>query len=207
MRGLTHHTSLKTLHLSYNKLTGVSLVATALRSNTSLESIFLDYNRIQDDAVLLANALKHNKTLKKLHLGKNQVGDRGAIALASMLTTNTTLEWMSLLSNLIHGKGLAALEVAFQQNMTLKFLDVDQNPGMTSEIRNRVTQYGLVNGYGRHLLTSPDTTPPGLWSNVLAASGGSANQIFFFLRSMPELCHTYNNYNDEPELHLTDSTL
>jgi Leucine Rich repeat len=206
MRGVANHASLKTLHLSYNKLVDVALVAVALRSNTSLEHIFVDYNRIQDDAVLLANALKHNKTLKTLHLGKNQVDDRGAIALAAMLTVNETLEWISLLSNSIQAPGLAALENALQQNVTLKFLEIDQNPGMTLEIRNRVTQLGLANGYGRYLLKTSGI-PDGLWSNVLAASGGPANKMYFFLKSMPELCRTCleDGDDDQSEMQVTDS--
>jgi hypothetical protein len=206
MRGVINHASLKTLHLSYNKLVGVELVAAALRANTSLENIFLDYNRIQDDAVLLANALKHNKTLKTLHLGKNQVDDRGAIALAAMLTENQTLEWISLLSNSIQAPGLAALEDALQQNVTLKYLEIDQNPGITLELHNRVTQLGLANGYGRYLLRSSGT-PLGLWSRVLAASGGQANKMYFFLKSMPELCRPCledGGGNDETEMQLTD---
>lgn len=187
LRGLAHHGSLTTLYLSYNKLVDVSLLAMVLRTNTSLENLFLDYNRVQDDAVLLANALNYNRTLKTLHLGKNQIDDTGATALADMLTVNTTLQRISLLSNSIRTLGITDLIQGLRQNVTLQFLEVERNPGMTVHFQSAVDQLCQTNCYGRYLLQYPGL-PDGIWSHVLARSGGRANQIFFFLQSKPDLC-------------------
>jgi len=198
VKGLAHHDSLKTLRLSYNKLVDISLLARVLRTNTSLENIFLDYNRIEDDAVVLAEALKCNISLRMINLGKNQVNDRGAMALADMLTVNETLESMSLTSNSISTEGLTALVQGLQQNVTLRFLEVERNPGLTPTIGRTVSHLCQANRYGRYLLRCPDL-PHGIWPHVLARSGGHLNQIFFFLQTKPDLCRRRREDEDDME--------
>lgn len=188
INGLARHASLKVLHLSYNKLNDVTGLASILSINTSLEEIYLNYNRIQDGIVDLAEALKTNGKLRVLHLGKNRIDDKGAESLASMLHVNKSLELLSLVWNNIGPAGLASLVQGLQHNLTLRVLEVDQNPGCDPKLVRRIRQLGLSNSYGRHLLQYQDL-PLGLWGNILAARPKDlSNRIFFFLQAKPDLC-------------------
>ena len=42
---------------------------------------------------MIADALKENNSLTKLHFGFNQIGDAGAIEIADALKENDSLKW------------------------------------------------------------------------------------------------------------------
>ena len=57
-------------------------MAEALKTNSTLKEIRLDFNNIGDEgAAALAETLKRNSTLHRLCLTNNNIGDEGAIAL------------------------------------------------------------------------------------------------------------------------------
>ena len=59
-------------------------MAEALKTNSTLKEIRLDFNNIGDEgaAALAETFLKRNSTLHRLCLTNNNIGDEGAIALA-----------------------------------------------------------------------------------------------------------------------------
>jgi Ran GTPase-activating protein (RanGAP) involved in mRNA processing and transport len=54
-----------------------------------------------------------------LDLGKNHVGDKGALALAEALKSNTVLRDLNLQSNSIRREGATALATALDQNIAI----------------------------------------------------------------------------------------
>ncbi|CAF0913408.1 unnamed protein product [Adineta ricciae] len=80
-------------------------------------------------ALILANILHHNTTLKGLYLFNNQIGDSGvqALAMALSFNKNQTLEELSLGCNLITCQGAEYLAQMLITNQTLKGLWLSQN--------------------------------------------------------------------------------
>ena len=86
------------------------IIALALRGNTSLIRLILIKNEIGDDgAIALANSLEGNSSLEKLFLSSNNIGDDGAIALANAFEGNTSLEILSISHNQFGDNGAQAL--------------------------------------------------------------------------------------------------
>lgn len=78
-------------------------------------------------ALLLADALKHNTILKRLHVDNNELGDEGIHALADALTKNTTLLELNVSSNHLTDVGAHYLANALTKNTTLTRLNVSFN--------------------------------------------------------------------------------
>jgi hypothetical protein len=208
---------LRVLHLSYNKLVDITELGTMLRTNGSLEEIYLNYNQIDSHGIeTLTDALCYdNTTLQVLHLGKNHIGSRGAHAFATMLQCNTTLSLLSLIWNQMDCEGIYALVEALQQhNVTLHALELDRNPGSTPPVMRQARQWSLANQYGRYLLKCRDALPDGLWPHVLRCGGGGggggvmerrqtkndeANRIYFFLQSKPDLVQRRSQADDDDD--------
>jgi len=87
------------LDLSYSHLWDATflLLATGLKSNTSLKSLNLDSNSFGDEGIqYLSEILKVNASLTKLSLKGNHFGEEGAQCLADALKFNYTLRQLDL---------------------------------------------------------------------------------------------------------------
>ena len=87
--------SICNLNVSSMEITdeGVIAIAEALKINSTLQTIYLDYNEIGvEGAIAIAEALKINSTLQEINLDDNEIGDEGAIAIAEALKINSTLQ-------------------------------------------------------------------------------------------------------------------
>eukprot|EP00567_Pseudictyota_dubia_P000348 CAMPEP_0197464702 /NCGR_PEP_ID=MMETSP1175-20131217/64157_1 /TAXON_ID=1003142 /ORGANISM="Triceratium dubium, Strain CCMP147" /LENGTH=365 /DNA_ID=CAMNT_0043000687 /DNA_START=135 /DNA_END=1232 /DNA_ORIENTATION=+ len=124
------NTSLKVLVLGGNSIgdEGVSVLADALRVNTSLEKLHLSGNSISDEGVsVLADALTVNTSLTKLDLWGNNFGDEGVSVLADALWVNTSLEALYLNGNSISDGGVSILADALRVNTSLEELGLADN--------------------------------------------------------------------------------
>ena len=84
---------------------GAIMLADAIKVNTSLREIYLWHNQFGcEGAKHLAIALKDNQNLTKISLRNNQIGDEGATCLADALMHNKSLEIMYLSYNEIGDK-------------------------------------------------------------------------------------------------------
>jgi Ran GTPase-activating protein (RanGAP) involved in mRNA processing and transport len=120
------------LDLTGNDITseGAILLADALNNNSTLKELILYNNRIGDKGVrALALELSiNNSTLKTLNLGFNDITDDGAQHLAQMLKTNRTLTHLWLQQNHIGDRGIQLLAgVLARQNWSLQFLNLFSN--------------------------------------------------------------------------------
>jgi len=113
-----------TLNLSRKNISNNDLarIAEALKSNTSITRLFLNWNKLTDPSSL-AEVLKSNTTLTELELCGNQIKDLSS--LAKMLTINTTLTALDLSGNKI--KDPSSLAKALTTNTILTDLYFSTN--------------------------------------------------------------------------------
>lgn len=95
--------------------------------NLSMFDVFLDKNHI----AVLGDVLKNNKTLKSLCLSGSNLEDNGVI-LAEALKRNTILEDLSLSRCLLSPESIKAFGDALRYNSHLKTLDLSLNKGLNS---------------------------------------------------------------------------
>ena len=106
----------------------VVVLAEALKTNTTVTRLHLSHNKIDAAAAAsLANALLTNTTLTVLVLSRNKLGAEGVAALANALQTNKTLTKLSLFKNNLDAAAAAALANALQTNTSLTVLDLTEN--------------------------------------------------------------------------------
>ena len=94
---------------------GAKAIAEALKTNKTLERLYLSVNLIGDEGVkALAKALETNKTLTELTLGakegKNRITNEGLLAIAEALKSNQTLKWIRFPMGLMGESGAKLLE-------------------------------------------------------------------------------------------------
>ncbi|CAF0748052.1 unnamed protein product [Rotaria sp. Silwood1] len=124
------------LDLGYNLITskGASILADALKNNTTLEELDFHNNRLSDLGVYsLAKVLSSNNSiLKALGLGSNGITDNGVEHLAEMLKTNRTITWLALAGNQIGDYGVKLLaNTLAHQNTSLLVLSLHVNKSIS----------------------------------------------------------------------------
>jgi len=109
---------------------GVTAFAKALQSNTSLTRLALGSQYLpgacagidSSKAILIAVALRSNRTLTHLDLSISKIGDSGATELAQSLQHhNNSVKYLDLRCNPIGLLGRASLDLVDQSNRVLKY--------------------------------------------------------------------------------------
>jgi Ran GTPase-activating protein (RanGAP) involved in mRNA processing and transport len=132
------------LDLGYNSITseGASILANALKHNTTLEELDFHNNRVSDIGVhSLAEVLSSNTSiLKALGLGSNGITDKGAEHLAEMLKTNQTITWLALAGNQIGDRGVQLLaDTLAHKNTSLLVLSLHVNKSISDASIDAIT--------------------------------------------------------------------
>jgi Ran GTPase-activating protein (RanGAP) involved in mRNA processing and transport len=113
---------------------GADIIANALYNNTTLEELNLWNNQVSDLGVFYLSKVLSvgNFTLRSIGLGQNGISDVGAQHLAEMLTTSRTITRLWLFHNEIGDRGVQALADALaHQNKSLQWLDLRLNKSVT----------------------------------------------------------------------------
>lgn len=119
----------------YLKGRTITAITTALQTNTVvLTSLDVPGTLHTIQVIALAEALKLNKSLKKLNLEFNKIGINGAKALATALAVNTTLTVLDLHYTGVEGEAVMAIANALKINAALITLNLDNNQIGSSEI-------------------------------------------------------------------------
>jgi len=109
----------------------ITAITNAFQKTTTLESIVLDKCSLKDEGLeQLAMSINQNlaKTLRKLSLRQNSIGNRGAMALEQHLLMNCPiLEELDLSENSISSRGAVAVFSALQASQKLLHLNLAQN--------------------------------------------------------------------------------
>lgn len=109
---------------------GVQTIANFLKKqNTRLKVLSLAENTISDKGIgHIAEALKENTCLEVLNLDFNKIGSKGAIALSTVLSNpSSKLLLLSLNSNLIGLEGLQAISTQIKNNSVIIDLEIESN--------------------------------------------------------------------------------
>ncbi|KAI9203827.1 uncharacterized protein BJ171DRAFT_582592 [Polychytrium aggregatum] len=131
MELLEHNSSLQSLTLCYNGINdeGAKLIAQALSKNTTLKELDLSSNCIGPvGAQAIANTLvHHNTTLTSLRLNCNSLGDAGAIEIGFAIRGSTSLTDVDLTQNDITDKGAVFLAECLTASTRIKSLNLIGN--------------------------------------------------------------------------------
>lgn len=144
---LAANTSLATIHFESHDMS-----VTDLADDDELEWDSEEYTDLE--AIVIAELLKANTSVKRLDLARNQIGDAGARALAAMLGVNGTLEYLNLESNVFGEKAGEAFATGLGSNATLQYLNLTYNsvPSGTQDEIRAIWQAGEGRGKtGLHL--------------------------------------------------------
>lgn len=182
-------TGLEKLHLSYNHISNVISLGTALRGTTCLKELYLDFNNISN-ALPLVEFLKVNQMagLEIIQLNCNNIGDCGAIAFGELLKTNTSLCRLYLGRNNITNVGAMALLQGLESNVSLMELHLDGNVDISQELVDRIDYLVKANQFGRYLLRQEGHLPAAFWPHLLGRVRKEPNLVYFFVTSKPDLC-------------------
>lgn len=109
------------------KDTDIGILCEAVAHTRVLDTLKLSSAELTFADGRLANALARSKTLQRLWLRNNRVGDEGARALADMVKSNKRLKSLLLTGNQITARGAGCLARALITNKKLKTLALNQN--------------------------------------------------------------------------------
>jgi hypothetical protein len=113
---------------------GAAIIAEGLHDNTTLETLELSGNRISDKGIyhLTQVLAMNNSTLTKLYCGSNSITDKGAQYIAQLLRKNRTLTRLDLSFNEIGDRGMRRLSAALgESNTTLIQLNLSWNKSIS----------------------------------------------------------------------------
>lgn len=132
MNHLESNKESQTLSLAYASVgdDGIGEVARFLRDNAFVKYLDIRGNNIQaKGAVVLANGLKLNRSLRSLNLKWNSVGkdSTGVQALSDILKSNMTISHVDLRNNRINNVGAKYLGEMLMANTTITHLDISWN--------------------------------------------------------------------------------
>jgi Ran GTPase-activating protein (RanGAP) involved in mRNA processing and transport len=138
----------------YNLIDGEGVPALVYDLNPSLTVLNLGRNSIGDDgAVAMGEALKVDMLLTKLDLNGNRIGNFGAVALGEALTVNSSLTELGLWQNSIGDEGAAVLLKALTEcNTTLAELYLHENDNISVNIWSAIYAFVAANKAGTRLL-------------------------------------------------------
>jgi Ran GTPase-activating protein (RanGAP) involved in mRNA processing and transport len=119
-------------------------LAAALRANSTLQRLHLDYIHLWDQpgaATILLCALINHPSVRELSLSGNQLDDQSraaAVALVCALLASTPLRSLQLQSCNLRDEGLGLLSDALARNTHLTHLDIGYNSRSTAFLRDRL---------------------------------------------------------------------
>jgi Ran GTPase-activating protein (RanGAP) involved in mRNA processing and transport len=126
------------LRLASNEITdegaGVLFSVLARCDNTCVREVDLEWNRLRD-ASHMVDALRSNPSLQKLYLQWNKLGDKGAMALGQAMVNGAAISTLDLSHNDLSGECCEALARGLKCSRFLKDLSLCGNPiGLTGAV-------------------------------------------------------------------------
>ena len=120
--------SLKLLELGNNGIPEevCKELALVIDSNTHLEQLWLQGNKLHASASTILQSLSHISNVRALNMDNNQIGERGGEVLASVIIRNIGLKELHFASNNLH-KSFIKISQALQNISTLTSLDLSDN--------------------------------------------------------------------------------
>lgn len=169
---LRYNTTVTEVHWPYHHITlgsgGGRQLAESLTYNRTIMKLNLMYNDLGDDgACTIATILFRNMTLKHLSLIANDIGDQGAMALADSLRVNAGLTHLYLGQNMIRNEGASALASSLKFNGTIRKLNLNGNRCIRGDITYEIDVLIQWNRMGALAHDSFFSLPPVCQNHVL----------------------------------------
>ena len=140
--------SLKSLHLSYNEEVGnigAHYIAQALRHNTTLKTLDLSRCGITlPGAITLCDSLETNTGVNDLNLSQNDIGDDGIVYLSHSLQLNKTLTALNVMSCWFAEIGLESLAVMLTFNTTIRKIEWADVYMDSKKLKGTLASAGLI---------------------------------------------------------------
>jgi hypothetical protein len=114
------------------------IVLDGIRSNKMDSADLFDADLGDNGAVVIAEYLKSNTTLKQLKLVKNKISDEGGLALVQALYHNNTLENLHLSQNLLTEKTVEAFVELFKTKRNLRTIFFNRNSINLRNVKSKV---------------------------------------------------------------------
>jgi hypothetical protein len=151
----------------------IAILASALRSNTSLQVLDFSNDGITDqDLDLLCHGLSSGSTttkgLRELELTRNNITDQGMITLSRHLRRFRQLKRLSIWGNPFEAIGAQALADGLIQNVSLEHVELFRTFSGSSE---QIAFYTNLNRAGRHLLVLDDRNEDCSSSSTVVVQG------------------------------------
>jgi len=186
-----------------DNLQSFKAICNGIRMNQSIQHWNLDYKSIgfRASEILADRVLLYNKTLVKLSLARNHLGDKGCIAICQALiqSKNCTLKYLNLKDNDIGSEGMGEKGIA----ALLKACFQDDNDDNNSASCFDLNTSSLSNNFPTRSLTM---TP--LSNKKKAKSVTISNSVLDMATSYlsDDLSSPYNNHNRNASLSVPLST-
>ena len=131
-RFLAKYTNITDLELKGNNIggPGITALSNAIRTSYSLRSIGLEWNNLGQSETGLQNlfsALTDSRSITKVDLRNNEIGQEVGSCIASCLKSNTTLQFLDLRWNRVGNTGAKNLLKGLNVNKYLQGLDLNGN--------------------------------------------------------------------------------
>ena len=112
------------IRISSTKVTKDKIISSQLSSNTTLETLVITDDSINDEGVItLVQSLKYNKSITDLYLNNNpDITSASVQSLAELLLKNHTLVFLSLTGTTIDTNGALVLMESLKTNERLRRL-------------------------------------------------------------------------------------
>ena len=134
LQALKENSQLKVLYLHGNNMTGqvAEDLAKVIKNNLYLEQLGLENNSLGPSATVILQALKENSQLKVLDLDGNNMTGQVSEDLANVIKTNSGLAKLHLSNNDLRSSATVILQ-ALKENSQLKVLNLNSN-NMTGQV-------------------------------------------------------------------------
>ena len=157
IQSLGRLSTIKYLVLDNNNMTGevAEDLAIVIKTNSSLEVLYLENSNLGPSAIIILQALKENCKLKLLNLSGNNMTGKVADNLANVIKNNPGLEQLHLFNNYLGPSAIVILQ-ALKENSKLKLLNLNGNymTGVVAEdlanvikTNSHLEQLGLDSNY------------------------------------------------------------
>ena len=151
----------------------LSILESPLGRSKAMKSLSLSYNTLtEDDMASLANALKQNSTIRRLHLRSCSISDSVIQILAAALPEMKGLKFLDLFGNPFGEDGAKAILAGLKGNIHLNGVRL---PIKYYKNTDDIEYYLALNRGGRRLL-SEINVPVSLWPLVLERSNRFVEQ-------------------------------
>jgi len=121
------------------------IVLEGIRANKIESADLFDADLGDNGAVVIAEYLKSNNTLRQLKLVKNKISDEGGLAIVQALYHNNTLENLHLSQNLLTEKTIEAFVELFKTKRSIRTIFFNRN---CINLRNVKTKAAMIMNLG-----------------------------------------------------------